>query len=243
MELTVLAGGLGTRLSGVLGKTPKALAPVDGTPFLSIQLDHWIQQGVTSFSFLLFHEADQIIDCVEKYKSRSTTSKLFSTRYIIEPKQLGTGGSIASFCNDNIVPKTLIVCNADTWLRNGIIAMKGLGHGQNTMCVSMAQDTGRYGRVHIDGNRVDKFDEKKPNGLPGYINVGLYQLDPSIFKNWDGTPMSLEADIFPGLVQSKDLFAQELECEFIDIGVPADYRKFTTYYAFHHARKTKDDIE
>ena len=44
----ILAGGLGTRLRPVLGEAmPKALASIDGEPFLSWMLRWLSQQGVT----------------------------------------------------------------------------------------------------------------------------------------------------------------------------------------------------
>ncbi|MCA3848461.1 MAG: NTP transferase domain-containing protein, partial [Burkholderia sp.] len=44
----ILAGGLGTRLRPVLGDTlPKALASIDGEPFLCWMLRALQQQGVT----------------------------------------------------------------------------------------------------------------------------------------------------------------------------------------------------
>ena len=61
MRLLVLAGGFGTRLKTSIGDVPKALAPIGGIPFLQLQLEHWLSQGVQEFNFLLHHQADQII--------------------------------------------------------------------------------------------------------------------------------------------------------------------------------------
>ncbi len=38
-EAIILAGGLGTRLRSEIGEFPKALAPINGIPFLQILLD------------------------------------------------------------------------------------------------------------------------------------------------------------------------------------------------------------
>ena len=46
MRLLVLAGGFGTRLSSVVSDVPKALAPVNGVPFLRLQLENWLKQGL-----------------------------------------------------------------------------------------------------------------------------------------------------------------------------------------------------
>ena len=42
MEAIVLAGGLGTRLRGVVDDVPKPMAPVQGRPFLAFVLDQLV---------------------------------------------------------------------------------------------------------------------------------------------------------------------------------------------------------
>lgn len=55
MKMIVLAGGFGTRLKTVVTEVPKALAPIGEVPFLHIQIEHWRNQAVKSFVFLLRH--------------------------------------------------------------------------------------------------------------------------------------------------------------------------------------------
>ena len=45
MEAIVLAGGLGTRLRGVVDDVPKPMAPVQGRPFLAFVLDQLVDGG------------------------------------------------------------------------------------------------------------------------------------------------------------------------------------------------------
>ena len=45
MEAIVLAGGLGTRLRGVVDDVPKPMAPVQGRPFLALVLDQLVAAG------------------------------------------------------------------------------------------------------------------------------------------------------------------------------------------------------
>ncbi len=48
----ILAGGLGTRLRGVISDIPKPIALVDGKPFLEYVLDYLHTQGIKNLSFL-----------------------------------------------------------------------------------------------------------------------------------------------------------------------------------------------
>ena len=47
MEAIVLAGGLGTRLRGVIGDMPKCMAPVADKPFLHYLFLYLHNQGIT----------------------------------------------------------------------------------------------------------------------------------------------------------------------------------------------------
>src|ERR1017187_6530825 len=113
MKLLVLAGGFGTRLKSVVSEVPKALAPVGDVPFLHLQFEHWKNQGVTSFVFLLHHRADHIIDFIngEQYG----LLKNCAVQWIIEPTPMDTGGAIAYAIQQLNIRGNFLVTNADTW--------------------------------------------------------------------------------------------------------------------------------
>ena len=45
-KAVILAGGLGTRLKGLLGELPKPMAPINKLPFLHYLLNYLSNQGV-----------------------------------------------------------------------------------------------------------------------------------------------------------------------------------------------------
>lgn len=57
----ILAGGLGTRLRGVVSNVPKALAPVAGKPFLDWLLTMLRRKGVDRVLLLLGYGAEKIM--------------------------------------------------------------------------------------------------------------------------------------------------------------------------------------
>ena len=100
------------------------------------------------------------------------------------------------------------------------------------MAVVRVSDVNRYGRVHFDReHRVTAFGEKGDQRTAGWINAGLCHLNAELFNNWKGEPFSLERDLFAGLAQNGRLAAVPLQTDFIDIGVPADYRRFCRWAA------------
>ncbi len=228
MKLLVLAGGFGTRLKTVIADVPKALAPIGDVPFLQLQLEHWLEQGLREFTFLLHHQADLIIDFLQMHKVGLL--KDCEVDWLIEPVPLDTGGAIAHAVETLDLKDKFLMTNADTWLGGGVFEL--LQSAAPAMAVINLTDVSRYGQVHFDrAQRVSAFAEKNDQCTAGWINAGLCQLNAELFKSWDGQPFSLERDLFSTLAQNRLLTAVPLQTDFIDIGVPADYHRFCHWVA------------
>jgi D-glycero-alpha-D-manno-heptose 1-phosphate guanylyltransferase len=226
MRLLVLAGGAGSRLRSVLPDTPKALAPIDEVPFLALQIENWVNQGVVSFVFLLHHQADQVVKFLESV--RHSLLKGCEVSVLIEPSPLDTGGAVAYAVRELGIQGDFFLTNADTWLGCGI--SKFTGSIAPAVAVVHLENTSRYGGVRFDEQRtVTEFIEKNISGVPGWINAGLCLLHSALFDRWDGQRFSLEHHFFPQLVQKRLLKAAPIKSDFIDIGVPADYQRFCTW--------------
>jgi len=223
MKLLVLAGGFGTRLKTAVADVPKALAPVGGVPFMQLQLDHWLAQGVREFSFLLHHQADQIVAFLQAQQAGFL--KNCRCNWLIESTPLDTGGAVAHAVKEFDLHGDFLTTNADTWLGGGV--PKLMKSTSPAMAVVHLRDVSRYGQVHFDHDaRVIAFAEKNPLIESGWINAGYCRLHADLFKGWNGRPFSLERDLFAALVQSRQLTAIPLQTDFIDIGVPDDYHRF-----------------
>lgn len=228
MRLLVLAGGFGTRLKSVVAGAPKALAPVGGVPFLQLQIEHWLAQGLCEFTFLLHYQADQIIDFLQTQMDGQL--KGCQVVWLIEPMPMDTGGALAHAVKTLDLKDDFLMTNADTWLGGGIHEM--MQSAAPAMAVVNLPDGSRYGQVNFDyDRRVTAFAEKNGQCTAGWINAGLCHLNPELFKNWDGQTFSLERELFATLVQNRRLVAVPLQTDFIDIGVPDDYHRFCRWVA------------
>lgn len=227
-KLLVLAGGFGTRLQSVLPGTPKALAPVGDVPFLALQLENWVAQGIRSFVFLLHHHADQITSFLDKGKSGLL--KDCEVVRLVEPAPMDTGGAVAYAIRELGLDGDFLVTNADTWLGAGIRELTA--SRAPAMAVIRLEDSSRYGQVQFDDSyRVTAFMEKNALGTPGWINAGLCRLRADMFDHWDGVKFSLERQTFPDLVKRGELRAVAIEPDFVDIGIPEDYLRFCRWIA------------
>ena len=109
--------------------------------------------------------------------------------------------------------------------------------GPQAMAIVEVEDPGRYGSVSVQDGRVTGFEEKRAGAAPGWINAGLYHLRADSFRAWDGKPFSIERAMFPRLTAERELKAVPLRTEFIDIGIPEDYRRFSEWIVSGKGRK------
>jgi D-glycero-alpha-D-manno-heptose 1-phosphate guanylyltransferase len=225
MILLVLAGGFGTRLQSVVTAVPKALAPIGDAPFLLLQIEHWKSKGINSFAFLLYHQADLIIDFLHKEQEIGVL-KNCEVEWLVEPTPLDTGGAVAYAVEELGLTGNFLVTNADTWLGSSVSDVMQ----KKAPCIAVVElsDASRYGRVKFDDQHcVTAFHEKNSKSQgSGWIHAGMCQLNAASFKDWNHLPFSMERVTFPAMVARRELTAIALRTEFIDIGVPEDYYRF-----------------
>lgn len=220
-EAIILAGGLGTRLRGVVDDVPKPLAPVAGRPFLAWLLDALARQGMRRVVLATGYKGEQVA---------ATLGKAWhgmSLDYSREAEPLGTGGAI-SLALQRVDGDACFVLNGDTWLDLDYAAFDqdvretGAALG---MALAHVPDVARYGAVHVHGGRVAGFAEKGLSG-PGYINAGVYRVDRSLAG---GLPVakafSFERDVLAPAAACGGIVACTRTQGFIDIGVPEDYQR------------------
>jgi NDP-sugar pyrophosphorylase family protein len=191
---------------------------------------NWKRQGITSFAFLLHHQADLIASFLHKEQEVGMLLDC-DVQCLVEPSPMDTGGAVAYAVEQLDITGNFLVTNADTWLGTGIsYVMRGKAP---TMAVVQLSDAERYGRAEFDEKHfVTAFQEKKSKTQgSGWINAGLCKLNAASFKEWDHLPFSLERVTFPSMVARRELMAIPLQTEFIDIGVPDDYYRFCRWIA------------
>ncbi|WP_257127952.1 nucleotidyltransferase family protein [Burkholderia sp. MSMB1835] len=222
----ILAGGLGTRLRPVLGDAlPKALASIDGEPFLGWMLRGLQQQGVTEVVLSLGYGSGPIKSFV--------TSRDFgiAISVIEEDEPLGTGGAIVHALKAHGA-RDMIVMNGDTWSDLDLRALSAFHHATRpdlVVAATCVDDASRYGTLEFDATsrRLSAFREKRP--ARGYINAGTYVVDASKLLGFAlPEKFSFEQDFLAERVGALDIRVFPEVTSFIDIGVPADYRRAQT---------------
>ncbi len=223
-EVIVLAGGLGTRLSGEIGELPKAIAPVGDKPFLSYILDYLVEQEIETVVLSLGYRWEIICETFgDQYKS-------LNLLYAVEKQALGTGGGIR-LASDKISEKNYFVLNGDTLFKTDLRSLSDFFFEHSADCavaLKKMKNVNRFGCVQLDGNRILKFEEKAPR-KEAIINGGTYCIGKSTLRSFPlETAFSFERDYLEVATDKKRIFGKLYDEDFIDIGVPEDYQRFIT---------------
>jgi D-glycero-alpha-D-manno-heptose 1-phosphate guanylyltransferase len=221
-EAIILAGGLGTRLQGILPDLPKCMAPVNGKPFLTFVLDYLEVQGINKVILSVGYRNDQIINY---FKNRYHSILI---EYVIETQPLGTGGAV-KLAFDKCIQHEAFVVNGDTYFTPDLQAMENLhseSHADITIGVKHLAETSRYGLIKSDGTgRIKEFSEKDISSGSGWINGGIYLVNKQIFNDFHQPKFSLENDLFKVSCSEMQMQAFKTDAFFLDIGIPEDYAK------------------
>jgi len=222
VKAIVLAGGLGTRLSGIVSDIPKPMASVGARPFLEYLLDYLVEQGAEQAVLAVSHKWEVIREHFgESYRG-------IPLSYSVEGEPLGTGGAIRQAL-ETLPDDEVIVLNGDTLFHIDLEAFSTAHHrGKALLTIALKQvaECGRFGHVNISGSGViTEFQEKSTNG-PGWINGGIYMLNRRLL---DDFPMpvkfSFEQDLIEPNISRIRPLAFQSDAYFIDMGIPEDYRR------------------
>lgn len=225
MEAIILAGGLGTRLQGVIGAYPKCMAPVNNKPFLSYVFDYLGQQRITRVILSLGYKHKVITDWVEEQDT------LFEVDCIIEEEPLGTGGGILAAV-DMAETDDVAVVNGDTMFKVDLVkqlAFHRSKHAETTLALKNMKQFDRYGIVNTEASGIITAFEEKQYREEGWINGGVYFINREKFlaRNLPDK-FSFEKDYLEKFVKEGKFFGFESDSYFIDIGIPTDYETAQT---------------
>lgn len=224
IDVVILCGGMGTRLRTVITDRPKALAKINGIPFINFLTNYVASFGFKRFILCIGYKGNQI----KQYYKRKNFPYL-EIVFSEEKSLLGTGGAIKN-AEGFIKSNPFLVMNGDTFCRLDLDRFIDF-HFTKQALFSMASVRSRkgrdYGTVRLnDSGQIIGFDEKKEVGkCYSFINAGIYLMDHILLSNIPlGKNFSLEYELFPSIIRKRS-YGFVSEAEFIDIGTPSHYRK------------------
>ena len=216
MQVVILAGGLGTRISEESSIRPKPMIEIGGKPILWHIMKLYAHHGLTDFIICcgykgyvikeyfanyFLHMADVTIDmAVNQIEFHHSKAEPWRVTMVDTGEHTRTGGRIkrvgeyitGDFCmtyGDGV---------SDVDITRLIAAHRA--HGKQAT-VTAVQPPGRFGSLHMEGDRVVEFLEK-PIGDGARINGGFFVLSREVLEriegdstDWERRPLeSLAAD-------------------------------------------------
>ena len=222
---------MGTRFREVREDIPKALAPIQGVPFIDLLLDDLVDQGLRRIILASGHLGSQL----EYHVNKRTDAE-----YIIscEPIPLGTGGAI-KFAETHFRSKQILILNGDSSINCDFNPLLEFHHNNNadmSILLSSATKGEDYGNVKInDENRITVFSEKpkksESHSELSLINAGVYCLNCSLLSDLEPkVECSIEKDWIPSWLQSHRIIGLRTEQSVHDIGTPKRYKDSQTMF-------------
>lgn len=212
MKAIILAGGLGSRLSEETGTRPKPMVDIGGKPILWHILKIYASYGITDFIICLGYRGYMIKDYFSDFylhscdvtfdlesgdmKVHRSDSEPWNVTLIDTGDSTMTGGRLKralSYVGDDDFCMTYGDGVAD--INISALVNHHKQHGL-LATVTAVQPPGRLGALYLEGDLVEKFQEK-PLGDGGWMNGGFFVLSPEVARYlrgddtvWENEPMT-----------------------------------------------------
>jgi mannose-1-phosphate guanylyltransferase len=225
VRAVVLVGGFGTRLRPLTLTRPKQMLPVVNRPMIEHVIEHLAGHGVDDVVLSLGYRPDGFRHAYPDGRCAGAT-----LHYAVDPEPLDTAGAIAWSAREADITDRFLVVNGDvlTDLDVGrLVAFHDAAGAEGTIALHRVADPSRYGVVPTDkAGLVEAFVEKpRPGEAPtDLINAGTYVLEPAVLDRIPGgRRVSVEREVFPGMVADGSLYALDGDTYWIDAGTPGEY--------------------
>ena len=198
----ILCGGMGSRLRDVTELLPKPMVPIGTQPIVWHIMKTYAAFGVTRFILCLGYKRECFIDYFLKYHAYAAdiTVSLGQHGKIAYHNHSGeeewevtlantgletmTGGRVsraAKYLKDSDEDFFLTYGDAVANIDIQALYKAHLKHDR-LLTLTAVHQAGRFGEIELNGNRVNRFNEKPPN--EGYVNGGFMVLKKDFIKRY-----------------------------------------------------------
>jgi len=195
IDLIILAGGRGTRISKLTKKNPKPLIKFKNKHFLSYLINYYSKYPFQKIFILAGYKGQQIFK-----KFNKKISNGIEIDCIVEKKELGTGGALSQLKKKTT--NNLIIVNGDSFVKsdlsdlfintkkkfNYLYLTKNKNYQSNKILSNLSINNKSF--VNFNGN---------------LMNAGIYYLKNTILNKIPKIKISLENSIIYDLIKKKKI--------------------------------------
>ncbi len=202
MQVVILAGGFGTRISEETDLIPKPMVRIGNIPILQHIMNFYSRFGHKDFVVALGYKAEVIVEYFETNKNSELSIKLINTGL-----ETSTGGRIKLL--ENQLDEEFMLTYGDGLSNVNIDDL--LNHHKRfgrIATVTAVRPPARFGTIETSNGVVTKFAEKDPQDA-GWINGGFFCLNRKVCEFISDSTTSFESEPLNHLVRIQELAAYE----------------------------------
>lgn len=232
MNVVIMAGGKGTRISSITSVIPKPMIKIDNKPVLEHEIECLREQGYSDIIITVSHLGNVIMDYFGDGKGISpATEKPFSVdiEYFIEDEPLGNAGAL--FELKDRLKEDFLLLNADSMFNvdfNRFVEYHKLKGGLITLFTHPNNHPYDSGLIIADSNCVVQEWLAKEDDRKGYyknrVNAGLHVISPQILeKRPDTKKVDLDRQLLKPYSGTGKMFCYDSPEYVKDMGTPERY--------------------
>ncbi len=214
LDLVILAGGKGTRISKYLFRIPKPMVKLNGIPFLQHQINKYFKYPFVN-CYILSGYRGKIID--RKYNNKIIN--FIKIKNIIEKYPLGTGGALRGL--KKLLKHDFLLVNGDSFFDidlHEIFFSKKLA--KNLITMYLTKNVNYKSNSLLAGLSLDKKKLIKFNKNSNFMNAGVYLCKKKIINLIDKKIYSFETNFLNKLINKNKVHGIVKKSFFVDIGTP-----------------------
>jgi glucose-1-phosphate cytidylyltransferase len=202
MQVVILAGGLGTRLSEETDLIPKPMVRIGNIPILLHIMNFYSSFGHKDFMVALGYKSEVIIEYFQNNKNSELNITLVDTGL-----DTSTGGRI-KLLEDQLDEEFMLTYGDGLSNVNIDDLLKHHKRFGKIATVTAVRPPSRFGTIETSNGLVTKFAEKDPQDA-GWINGGFFCLNKKVCEFILDSTTSFESEPLNRLVQIQQLSAYE----------------------------------
>ena len=223
MDVVILAGGFGTRISEESDTKPKPMIEIGGIPILIHLMRYYSSFGFNKFIICLGYKGYVIKEYFANYLLHSSDFRIKMNdgvvSYLNKTKNFDWDISLVDTGDNSMTGGRLkrvknLISSDDFHMTYGdglsnvnLSKLVNFFHNSHSDCVVTAvQPPGRFGSLEIVNNLVTKFKEK-PLGDNSWINGGFFVMKKSVLDLIDDDTTIWENEPMESLARDKNLSA------------------------------------
>ena len=206
MQVVILAGGFGTRLSEETDVIPKPMVRIGNVPILRHIMNYYAKFGHTDFIVALGYKADVIIEYFDQV-SLNEPDLSWKIQLVDTGLETATGGRIKRL--ENLLDSEFLLTYGDGLSNVNLNDLIDFHKASKRIATLTAvKPPPRFGTIEISSGAVTNFAEKDPRNS-GWINGGFFYISKKVCSLIDGDQTSFESEPLNRLVEQGQLGAFE----------------------------------